>query len=185
MSQLKNFVLFLKEIQRTNTDLCSLKGSYDAILKIIILCIWCNRIHWHALMLIKHIIFQILYIIVVHLCPVSLLWLSNWPSALWLAEHHKHNRELQLSSYFYQFKPEKGNRVAWQTQWWCLYVFCSTQAAVKMIIYAQNSAFEQSIANTWTNNKTYLQLLIQKRQIVIAKSELTLFKFFFRNSLHA
>ncbi len=40
---------------------------------------------------------------------------------------------------------------------------------------AQNSAFEQSIANTWTNNKTYLQSLIQKRQIIIAKSELTLF----------
>ncbi len=36
---------------------------------------------------------------------------------------------------------------------------------------AQNSAFEQSIANTSTNNKTYLQSLIQKRQIVIAKSE--------------
>ncbi len=34
----------------------------------------------------------------------------------------------------------------------------------------QNSAFEQSIANT--NNKTYLQSLIQKRQIVWAKSEL-------------
>ncbi len=87
-----------------------LKGSYDAILKIIILCIWCNRIC-------KHIIFQILYIIVGPLCPASLkpfvsnkvlpseknslLWLANWPSALWLAEHHKHtyhNRELQLSS---------------------------------------------------------------------------------------
>ncbi len=41
-----------------------LKGSYDAVLKIIILCIWYNRICWHALMLKKHIIFQILYIIV-------------------------------------------------------------------------------------------------------------------------
>ncbi len=62
---------------------------------------------------------------------------------------------------------------------------CSTQTAVKTIsdglytplwcdpvplthtlshthtkCYAQNSAFEQSIANTWTNNKTYLQSLI-------------------------
>ncbi len=44
-------------------------GSYDAILKIII---WCNRIWWHALMLEKHIIFQILYIIEVPLCPASL-----------------------------------------------------------------------------------------------------------------
>ncbi len=71
-----------------------LKGSYDAILKIIIWCIWCNRICWHALMFKKHIIFQILYIIVVPLCPASLnhvvfykappsnkcclLWLANW-----------------------------------------------------------------------------------------------------------
>ncbi len=70
----------------------------------------------------KHITFQIIYVIVVPLCPASLkhsvfykappsdkhslLWLANWPSALWLAEHHKHsqkcnapynNRELQLS----------------------------------------------------------------------------------------
>ncbi len=51
----------------------------------------------------KHIIFQILYIIVGPLCPSSLkrfifykasdelnlLWLASWPSALWLAEHHK------------------------------------------------------------------------------------------------
>ncbi len=72
--------------------------------------------------MLKNIIFQILYIIVVPLCPASLrrivfnkappsdkhslLWLANWPSALWLAEHIKHtsemyapfhNRELQLS----------------------------------------------------------------------------------------
>ncbi len=86
------------------------------------LCIWCNRICWHALIFKKHITFQILYIIVGPLCPTSLkrfvfykvppsnkrslLWLANWPRALWLAEHHKprrkcnvplHNRELQLS----------------------------------------------------------------------------------------
>ncbi len=73
-------------------------------------------------MLKKNISFQILYIIVGPLCPASLkrfvfykvppsdkrslLWLANWHSALWLAEHHKprrkcnapfHNRELQLS----------------------------------------------------------------------------------------
>jgi len=47
------------------------KGSYDAILKIITLCIWCNRICCHALMFKKHI-FQILYIIVGPLCPASL-----------------------------------------------------------------------------------------------------------------
>ncbi len=58
----------------------------------------------------KHIIFQILYIIVGSLCPSSLkrlvfykappsdkhslLWLANWHSALWLAEHHKHESEM-------------------------------------------------------------------------------------------
>ncbi len=79
-------------------------------LKIIILCIWCNRICWYDFMFKKHIIFQILYIIVGPLCPASLkrfvfykvppsdkhslLWLANWPSALWLAEHHKHESEI-------------------------------------------------------------------------------------------
>ncbi len=91
----------------------------------------------------------------------------------------------------------KGNRVTWQTQWWCSYVFAVHKPRLRRFLtgctpccdvtlfpshthttrYKQNSAFEQSIANTWTNNKTYLQLLIQKRQIVIAKSELTLFFF--------
>ncbi len=58
----------------------------------------------------KHIIFQILYIIVGPLCPASLkcfffykvppsdkrslLWLANWHSALWLAEHRKHSSEI-------------------------------------------------------------------------------------------
>ncbi len=58
----------------------------------------------------KHIIFQILYIIVVPLCPASLkrfvfykvptsdkrslLWLANWHSALGLAEHRKHESEM-------------------------------------------------------------------------------------------
>ncbi len=53
----------------------------------------------------KHIIFQIMYVIVGPLCTAylkhlffykvppsdkhSLLWLANWHSALWLAEHHK------------------------------------------------------------------------------------------------
>ncbi len=134
-----------------------LKGSYDAILKIIILCIWCNRICWHALMFKKHIIFQILYIIVVPLRPTSLkcvvfykapssnkcslLWLANWPSALWLG---------CTLGYDVTLFPSHTHSHTWRV--------------------AQNSAFEQSIANTWTNNKTYLQTLIQKRQIVIAKS---------------
>ncbi len=53
----------------------------------------------------KHIIFQILYIIVGPLSPASLkrlsssdkhslLWLANWPGALWLAEHYKHESEI-------------------------------------------------------------------------------------------
>ncbi len=55
-------------------------------------------------------IFKILYIIVGPPCPSSLkrfvfykvppsdkhslLWLANWPRALWLAEHHKHELEM-------------------------------------------------------------------------------------------
>ncbi len=100
-----------------------LKGSYDAILKIIILCIWCNRICWHALMFRNHIIFQILYIIVGPLCPASLkrfVFYKAPPSAFstvcsdWPADPEHcdwpnttssrqkcnvpyHNRELQLS----------------------------------------------------------------------------------------
>ncbi len=58
----------------------------------------------------KYQIFQILYIIVVLLCPASLkrivfykappsdkrslLWLASWPSTLWLAEHHKRASEM-------------------------------------------------------------------------------------------
>ncbi len=58
----------------------------------------------------KHIIFQIPYIIVGPLCPASLkrfvfykfppsdkrslLWFSNWHSALWLAEHRKQESEM-------------------------------------------------------------------------------------------
>ncbi len=57
----------------------------------------------------KHIVFQILYIIVSPLCPASLkrvifykapsdkrslLWLASWHSALWLAEHHKNASEM-------------------------------------------------------------------------------------------
>ncbi len=57
------------------------------------------------LMFKKHIIFQILYIIAPTLSNTvfykvppsdkrSLLWLANWHSALWLAEHHKHSSEM-------------------------------------------------------------------------------------------
>ncbi len=78
----------------------------------------------------------------------------------------------------------EGNRVAWQTQWWGSYVFANKRSCVTMSssltrehTYTQNSAFEQSITNTLTNNKTYLQLLIQKRQIIRAKLEFTQFLF--------
>ncbi len=78
--------------------------------KIIILCIWCNRICCHALMFKKHNFSN-----TVHYCTLlpymphlkcfvfykvppsdkySLLWLANWPSALWLAEHHKQALEI-------------------------------------------------------------------------------------------
>ncbi len=90
--------MYEKTANNKEVYLCSLKGSYDAILKTIILCMYE-----------KHIIFQILCIIVVTLCPAplkrvffykappsnkcSLLWLANWHSALWLAEH-KHTLEM-------------------------------------------------------------------------------------------
>ncbi len=62
----------------------------------------------------------------------SLLWLANWHSALWLAEHHKprrkfntpfHNHELQLSKLktvnnvlsFTISSSREWKRVAWQT----------------------------------------------------------------------
>ncbi len=61
-------------------------------------------------MLKKHIIFQILYIIVGPQCPAflkhlifykvppsdkhSVLWLANWPRALWSAKHHKHESDM-------------------------------------------------------------------------------------------
>ncbi len=79
----------------------------------------------------------------------------------------------------------EGNRVTWQTQWWGSYVFTNKRGCVTITGLShthtrntQNSAFEQSITNTLTNNKTYLQLLIQKRQIIRAKLEFT--QFFFR-----
>ncbi len=50
----------------------SLKGSYDAFLKIIILCIWCNRICWHALMFKKT-----LFSNTVHYCRPSMPRLSQ------------------------------------------------------------------------------------------------------------
>ncbi len=62
-----------------------LKGSYNAFLKIIVLCIWCNSICWHALLL-KN---------TVHYCSSSMPRLSGWHSALWLAEHRKHASEMK------------------------------------------------------------------------------------------
>ncbi len=62
---------FMPKIIRT------LKGSYDAILKIIILCIWCNRICWHALMFKKHYFSN-----TVHYCSSSMPRLSQTCSFL-------------------------------------------------------------------------------------------------------
>ncbi len=94
-----------RERERERWQLCvayRLKGSYDAFLKIIILCIWCNKICWHALMFKKHIIFQILYIIVVPLCPASIKRVvCDWPNTTSTRRKCNapyHNRELQLSS---------------------------------------------------------------------------------------
>ncbi len=113
LQKLKKTTTYIQHIKCIYTIyIYKFKGVIWCFLKIII---WCNRISWHALMFKKHIIFQMLYIIEVPLCPASvihvifykappsdkssLLWLANWPSALWLAEDRKcnspfHNREL-------------------------------------------------------------------------------------------
>ncbi len=51
----------------------TLKGSYDAFLKIIILCIWCNRICWHILLFKKTHYFSN----TVHYCRSSMPRLSQ------------------------------------------------------------------------------------------------------------
>ncbi len=130
-----------------------LEGSYDAILNIF-LCIWCNRICWHALMLKKKLYFSN----TVHYCrsspklscstkpllPTIAVW-SDWPTdpvhCDWPntpSMHQKcnapyHNRELQISSWFYhQFKPERGT-VTWQDTVMMLVCICSAQATIKTI----------------------------------------------------
>ncbi len=118
------------EVSKCYQIIC-LKGSYNAIIKIIIFCVWCNRICRHTSMEKKNIIFQILYIIVVPLCPASPSFstklllptsavCSDWPtdpvhcdwpnttSTCRKCNAPFHNRELRLSSYFYQIKPERG-----------------------------------------------------------------------------
>ncbi len=101
-----------------------LKGSYDAILKIIIVCSWCTRICWHDLMF-KNIIFQILYIIVGSLWPASqtLCFLQSpsfWQAqsaligqltqcnALWLADTTSHVGNVTplsiITSFSFQFE---------------------------------------------------------------------------------
>ncbi len=104
-------------------SLC-LKGSYDAFLKVIILCIWCNRICWHDLMF-KFFFFSN----TVHYCRSSMPRLSqtlrfytptksllqtstvcsDWPTdpehcdwlnttcTSWKCNAPYHNRELHLS----------------------------------------------------------------------------------------
>ncbi len=113
--KLKMVLPWLRCIDIAFPSIYSLKGSYDAFLKIII---WCNRICWHALMFKKHIIFQILYIIVglplsfstKSLLPTSTVC-SDWPTdpvhCDWpntASTRRKcnapfHNRELQLSKW--------------------------------------------------------------------------------------
>ncbi len=130
----------------------------------------------------------------------SLLWLANWPSALCIVHCalRKCNAPYIIVSFSFRVlsvQARKENRVV--TLWWCSYVFavhkprlrrflmgCTLCCDVTLFLshttrYAQNAAFDQSKANTWTNNKAYLQSLIQKHQIVIAKSDFTHFSFFF------
>ncbi len=175
-------------------------------LKIVILCIWYNRICWHALIFKKHIIFQILYIIVGPLCLASLkrfvfykvppsdkhslLWLANWHSALWLAEHHKPRRKCNaplhnLRALAFKIKVKTVNNVlsftissspigeqshvtdtVMKLRLWCdrVSLLSHTRTHTHTLTRCaalwphlslshthdtQNSAFEQSIANTY------------------------------------
>ncbi len=158
----------------------------------------------------KHIIFQILYIIASPLCPASLKALfstkpllptsavcSDWPT------DPVHYDWLNTSTCW---KCKVGFiRSSWTgeqsrvTNTGMLVCICSTQATVKMISdsaviwpcsplthtyttrHAQNSAFEQSIANTWTNNKTYSGWFRSARLSQLSQN----LPPFFRNSLHA
>ncbi len=144
----------------------------------------------------------------------SLLWLANWPRALWLAEHHKprwkcnapfHNRKLRLSklntvnnvlSFTISSSPKEEQsrvtdsddaRMCLQTSHGCVTMspsltHTSTHTSTHTHTHThdsalwpplslslslslslthslthdmENSAFEQSIANTYTTNKTY------------------------------
>ncbi len=183
-----------------------LKGSYDAFLKIIILCIWCNRIFLHALMLKKHfwntvhycrssmprlsqtlaflqsssfqqaqsaLIGQLAQCIVIGRTPQALVG-NVTPLSIIASFSFQNKRQLIMSLVLPSVQAQEGNRVAWQTQWWCSYVFANkprvslshtsthTHTHTHTTLWcdslslslshthkhAQNSAFEQSIANT-------------------------------------
>ncbi len=88
-----------------------------------------------------------------------------------------HNHELQLPSWFYQSKSKRGTESCdkhsdarmylqytsrseddfWRAVHSAVMWPCSplTHTHSRMTRYTQNSTFERSIANTWTNNKTY------------------------------
>ncbi len=116
----------------------SLKGPYDAILKIIILCIWCSRICCHA------------DTVMMLVCICSTQAAVKKADVLWFLMGCTLRCDVTLL-------PSNTHT--------------HTHTTNELLYTVQNSAFEQSIANNSTNNKTYLQSLIQKHQIVIANSE--------------
>ncbi len=161
-----------------------LKWLYNAFLKIIIWCIWCNIICWHAFMFKKHIIFQILYIIVSPLSNASFSSKSLLPTSAvcsdwrtdpehcdWPTPQARVKNVMPLSiisSFSFQIKCKRqlimslnlpsvqawtGNRVAWQTQWWCSYVFAHKPRLRKLTLLlcdpvSPSLVFAKSIANT-------------------------------------
>ncbi len=123
----------------------------------------------------KHILFQILYIIVVPLCPASLkrfvfykappsnkfilLWLANWLSALCITSF-----SFQVLSVQARRETEKVMMLVWicsslhnprlrrflTAVHSTVMLPCSPHTHTHTTHNAQNYALEQSIANTWT-----------------------------------
>ncbi len=110
----------------------------------------------------------------------SLLWLVNWPSALWLAEYHKPHRKCNFSFQkniktvnnvlsFTVSSSREGNRVTWQTQWWSSYVFAHKPQLRRFLTRCTLwPSLSLSHTQTHTHTHTHTHTSIQNRQIVIA-----------------
>ncbi len=125
----------------------------------------------------KNFIFKILYIIVgplpnvscstKPLLPTIAVWSDwptdpvhcDWPNTTSMDQKCNapyHNRELQISSWFYhQFKPERGT-VTWQDTVMMLVCICSTQATIKTISDGLHSGEPVPLTHTHTHTHNAL-----------------------------